>query len=67
MLTLAVGMLFGGPFADRYGRRNAIFGRVGLTALGSVVCRGAPNSGWLVAGRGLLAFGTATGITVARS
>lgn len=67
LLTFAVGMLFWGPFADRYGRRNAIFGGVGLTAVGAVVCLVAPSLGWLVAGRGLLAFGTATGITVART
>ncbi|MGL6223262.1 MAG: MFS transporter, partial [Steroidobacteraceae bacterium] len=67
LLTFAVGMFCWGPFADRYGRRHAILAGVGLMALGSVVCLMAPSLGWLIAGRAVLAFGTATGIAVSRT
>jgi MFS transporter, DHA1 family, multidrug resistance protein len=67
LLTFAVGMLVWGPIADRYGRRHALFGGIGLTAAGSLVCLVADSLGELVAGRAVLAFGTATGITVSRT
>lgn len=67
LLTFAVGMFFWGPVADRYGRRHAILAGVGLMALGSVLCLVAPSLGWLIAGRAVLAFGTATGIAVSRT
>jgi DHA1 family bicyclomycin/chloramphenicol resistance-like MFS transporter len=36
-------------------------------AAGSVVCLFAPSLAWLIVGRGVLAFGTATGIAVSRT
>jgi DHA1 family bicyclomycin/chloramphenicol resistance-like MFS transporter len=67
LLTFAVGMLFWGPFADRHGRRRALLGGIALMTAGSIVCILAPSLGWLVLGRGVLAFGTATGIAVSRT
>ena len=67
LLTFAVGMLFWGPFADRYGRRRALLGGVGLMAAGSLLCLFAGSLGALIVGRAVLAFGTATGITVSRT
>lgn len=67
LLTFAIGMFFWGPFADRYGRRQAILAGVGLMAAGSLLCLAAPSLGWLIAGRAVLAFGTATGIAVSRA
>jgi MFS transporter, DHA1 family, multidrug resistance protein len=67
LLTFAIGMFVWGPVADRYGRRYAILAGVGLMAVGSVVCLFAPSLGWLIAGRAVLAFGTATGIAVSRA
>jgi DHA1 family bicyclomycin/chloramphenicol resistance-like MFS transporter len=67
LLTFAIGMLVWGPFADRYGRRNALFAGLGLMTAGALTCLLAPTLGWLVAGRGVLAFGTATGIAVSRT
>jgi DHA1 family bicyclomycin/chloramphenicol resistance-like MFS transporter len=60
-------MLIWGPFADRYGRRPALFGGIGLMAAGSLVCLWADSLGALVVGRAVLAFGTASGITVSRT
>lgn len=67
LLTFAVGMLFWGPFADRYGRRRALFIGIGLTAAGSLLCVFAPSLGALILGRAVLAFGTATTIIVTRT
>jgi DHA1 family bicyclomycin/chloramphenicol resistance-like MFS transporter len=67
LLTFAIGMLFWGPLADRYGRRVAILAGVGLMAAGSLACLFATSLSWLILGRGVLAFGTATGIAVART
>lgn len=67
LLTFAIGMLFWGPFADRYGRRAALLGGIALMTVGAAACVFAPTLGWLVLGRGVLAFGTATGIAVTRT
>jgi len=67
LLTFAIGMLVWGPIADRYGRRNALFAGVGLMGAGAFACLFATSLGWLVAGRAVLAFGTATGIAVSRT
>jgi DHA1 family bicyclomycin/chloramphenicol resistance-like MFS transporter len=67
LLTFAIGMLFWGPFADRYGRRAALLGGIALMTVGAAACVIAPTLGWLVLGRGVLAFGTATGIAVTRT
>ena len=40
-------MLFWGPYADRYGRRQALFGGIGLMAAGSIVCLFAASLGGL--------------------
>jgi DHA1 family bicyclomycin/chloramphenicol resistance-like MFS transporter len=67
LLTFAIGIFFWGPVADRYGRRLAILAGVGVMAAGSALCLFAPSLGWLIAGRALLAFGTATGMAVSRA
>jgi DHA1 family bicyclomycin/chloramphenicol resistance-like MFS transporter len=67
LLTFALGMLFWGPYADRYGRRHALFGGIGLMAAGSLLCLVADSMGALIVGRAVLAFGTATGLTVSRT
>ena len=67
LLTFALGMLFWGPFSDRYGRRHALVAGIGLMAAGSLVGLLAQSLFGLVVGRAVLAFGTATGITVSRT
>jgi DHA1 family bicyclomycin/chloramphenicol resistance-like MFS transporter len=67
VISFAFGILAWGPFADRYGRRKAVLGGLAIMVAGSLVSLTAQNLGWLVAGRGIQAFGTATGIVVARA
>jgi DHA1 family bicyclomycin/chloramphenicol resistance-like MFS transporter len=67
LVTFAVGMLFWGPVSDRHGRRPAIIAGLAVFVIGATVCLLAPNLGWLVVGRGVQAFGTATGVVVARA
>lgn len=67
LVTFAVGMLLWGPISDRYGRRSAILAGIAIMSLGSAIALAAPTLGWLAAGRAVQAFGTATGIAVARA
>jgi DHA1 family bicyclomycin/chloramphenicol resistance-like MFS transporter len=67
LVTFAVGMLVWGPVSDRHGRRPAILAGLGVFVIGAAVCLLAPSLGWLVVGRGVQAFGTATGVIVARA
>ena len=67
LVTLSFGLLTWGPIADRYGRRFAILAGLGVHVVGAFVCLVAPTLGWLVLGRAIQAFGTATGIVVARA
>lgn len=67
LVSFAFGVLAWGPVADRFGRRAAVLAGLGIMVAGTLVSLAAPDLGWLVAGRGIQAFGTATGIVVARA
>jgi DHA1 family bicyclomycin/chloramphenicol resistance-like MFS transporter len=67
LVSFAFGILAWGPIADRFGRRKAVLGGLGIMVSGALVSLFAQNLHWLVAGRGIQAFGTATGIVVARA
>jgi DHA1 family bicyclomycin/chloramphenicol resistance-like MFS transporter len=67
IVTFAFGILAWGPIADRFGRRAAVLGGLAIMVAGALVSLASQSLGWLVAGRGLQAFGTATGIVVARA
>ena len=67
LVAFAFGILAWGPIADRYGRRKAVLGGLCIMAVGAVVSLLAQDLATLVAGRGIQAFGTATGIVVARA
>ena len=67
LVTFSFGLLAWGPIADRFGRRNAILAGLGVHVVGAFICLVAPTLGWLITGRAIQAFGTATGLVVARA
>jgi len=67
LVSFAIGILAWGPIADRYGRRTAVLSGLCIMVVGALVSLVAQDLRWLVAGRGIQAFGTATGIVVARA
>ena len=67
VVTFAFGLLAWGPIADRYGRRRAVLAGLAIMIAGAVVSLAAQSLAALIVGRGLQAFGTATGMVVARA
>jgi MFS transporter, DHA1 family, multidrug resistance protein len=67
LLAFALGLLVYGPLSDRYGRRVALLGGLGIFGLGNLACLLAPTLDWLVVGRVLQSLGSAAGITVTRA
>ncbi|MFO1406151.1 MAG: multidrug effflux MFS transporter [Steroidobacteraceae bacterium] len=67
LVTFAIGLLVWGPISDRWGRRTAILAGLGIMMAGATLSILAPDLHWLVVGRGLQAFGTATGLVTARA
>lgn len=67
LVMFAFGILAWGPLSDRYGRRTAMIGGLAIMVAGTVVSLAAPTLRWLIAGRALQAFGTATGLVTARA
>ncbi|RJL27254.1 DHA2 family efflux MFS transporter permease subunit [Bailinhaonella thermotolerans] len=59
VLLVAMLLLSGGVFADRFGRKRVFLSGVVVFTLASVVCSFAPSLGWLVAGRVLQGVGAA--------
>src|SRR5881628_2093175 len=50
VLLVAMLLLSGGVFADRFGRKKIYLTGVGVFTAASVMCSLAPSIGWLVAG-----------------
>jgi len=67
LVTFATGILVWGPISDRYGRRTAVLSGLAIMIAGTLLNLVAPTLGWLIAGRGIQAFGTAAGLVVARA
>ena len=67
VVTFAFGLLAWGPIADRYGRRRAVLAGLAIMIAGALVSLAAQSLVALIVGRGLQAFGTATGMVVARA
>ncbi|MEU6676581.1 MFS transporter [Streptomyces sp. NPDC046925] len=59
VLLVAMLLLSGGVFADRFGRKRVYLTGVAVFTVASVVCSLAPSVGWLVAGRVLQGIGAA--------
>jgi DHA2 family methylenomycin A resistance protein-like MFS transporter len=51
VLLVAMLLLSGGVFADRFGRRRVFLAGVAVFTAASVLCSAAPSIGWLIAGR----------------
>ncbi len=67
IFAIAVAMLGYGPLADRYGRRPAMIGGLGLFLLGSALCAFAPTIPLLILGRIVQAAGGAAGMVLTRA
>ena len=67
LVTFATGIMVWGPLSDRYGRRTAVITGLAIMIAGSLLNLTAPSLAWLIAGRGIQAFGTAAGLVVARA
>ncbi len=67
LVTFATGLLVWGPISDRFGRRRAVMSGLAIMVAGAILNLLAPTLGWLVVGRGIQAFGTASGLVVARA
>ncbi|MGO4462857.1 MFS transporter [Streptomyces sp. M-16] len=59
VLLVAMLLLSGGIFADRFGRKRVYLSGVAVFTVASVLCSLAPSVGWLVAGRALQGIGAA--------
>ncbi|MFE2511561.1 MFS transporter [Streptomyces naganishii] len=59
VLLVAMLLLSGGVFADRFGRKRVYLTGVALFTAASLLCSLAPSLGWLVAGRVLQGIGAA--------
>jgi EmrB/QacA subfamily drug resistance transporter len=59
VLLVAMLLLSGGVFADRFGRKRVFLSGAVVFTLASVVCAAAPSLGWLIAGRVLQGIGAA--------
>ncbi|WP_079197628.1 MFS transporter [Streptomyces sp. CB03911] len=59
VLLVAMLLLSGGVFADRFGRRRMFLSGIVLFTAASAVCAVAPSIGWLLAGRVLQGIGAA--------
>lgn len=64
---LALGQLFYGPIADRFGRRKPLLFGIGLFCVASLACALAPTIEWLIAARFAQALGGCAGIVVNRA
>jgi MFS transporter, DHA1 family, multidrug resistance protein len=64
---IALGQLFYGPLADRYGRRGPLLLGVALFTAASLACALAPSLEWLIGARFVQALGGCAGMVVTRA
>ncbi len=66
-VVFAVGQLFVGPLADRFGRAPFVIGGLAIFVVGGAVCAAAPSLPMLVAGRAIQALGACATAVMARA
>ena len=59
VLLVAMLLLTGGVFADRFGRKRVFLAGVAVFTVASVLCSVAPSTGWLIIGRVVQGIGAA--------
>lgn len=64
LIGYSIGQLPYGPIANRFGRKNAIYGGVSIAFIGSLLCLFAPTFSILCIGRFIQALGAAVGLKV---
>ena len=64
---IAIGQLFYGPLADRFGRRVPLLVGVVLFTAASLACALAPNLEWLIGARFVQALGGCAGMVITRA
>lgn len=64
---LALGQVFYGPIADRFGRRKPLLFGIGVFSLASLACALAPTLEWLLVARFFQALGGCAGMVVNRA
>jgi DHA1 family bicyclomycin/chloramphenicol resistance-like MFS transporter len=64
---MALGQLFYGPLADRFGRRRPLLGGMLLYLVATVGCACAPGIRWFIALRFLQALGGCAGLVIVRA
>lgn len=64
---LALGQIFYGPIADRFGRRKPLLFGIGLFSTASLACMLAPTLEWLLVARFFQALGGCAGMVVNRA
>ncbi len=67
LIGFAVAQLVFGPVSDRFGRRRALLGGLGLYAAGALGCAVAPSAPVLVAARVIQGLGAGSGPAVGRA
>ncbi|MBK6596814.1 MAG: multidrug effflux MFS transporter [Proteobacteria bacterium] len=67
LVAFAIGVLFSGPLADRYGRKPLLAGGMLVAAAASAIALVAPDFSWFIVARFVQGLGAATGVTVSRA
>lgn len=66
-IGIAIGQLFYGPLADRFGRRLPLLVGVSLFGAASLACALAPSLEWLIGARFVQALGGCAGMVITRA
>lgn len=67
MVGFAIGQIFYGPYADKYGRKPVLLVSLSIYVIGTIMCLFAPNIETLILGRFLQAFGGCGPVVLGRA